>query len=60
MADVRKKRGRRPHRREEDLIHLYTTERTYDAIAQGELREMGLSRTFVLEAILQNVISALA
>jgi AcrR family transcriptional regulator len=59
MADLRKKRGRRPHRREEDLIHLYTTERTYDAIAQGELREMGLSRTFVLEAMLQNVISVL-
>ncbi len=59
MADLRKKKGRRPHRREEDLIHLYTTERTYDAIAQGELREMGLSRTFVLEAMLQNVISVL-
>ena len=59
MAEQRKKRGTRTHRREEDIIHLYTTERTYDAIAQGELREMGLSRTFVLEAMLQNVISVL-
>ena len=45
--------------REEDIIHLYTTERTYDAIAQGELRELGLSRKFVLEAMVQNVISSL-
>lgn len=59
MADLRKKRGTRPHRREEDIIHLYTTERTYDAIAQGELRELGLSRKFVLEAMVQNVISSL-
>ena len=59
MAELRKKRGTRTHRREEDIIHLYTTERTYDAIAQGELRELGLSRTFVLEAMLQNVISVL-
>ena len=59
MAELRKKRGTRPHRREEDIIHLYTTERTYDAIAQGELRELGLSRKFVVEAMVQNVISAL-
>jgi len=59
MAMLRKKRGTRAHRREEDIIHLYTTERTYDAIAQGELRELGLSRKFVLEAMVQNVISVL-
>jgi len=59
MAGLRKKRGTRRHRREEDIIHLYTTERTYDAIAQGELRELGLSRKFVLEAMVQNVISVL-
>ena len=59
MAELRRKRGTRPHRREEDIIHLYTTERTYDAIAQGELRELGLSRKFVLEAMVQNTISAL-
>jgi len=59
LAGLRKKRGTRPHRREEDIIHLYTTERTYDAIAQGELRQLGLSRKFVVEAMVQNVISAL-
>ncbi len=59
MAELRKKRGTRPHRREEDIIHLYTTERTYDAIAQGELHALGLSRKFVLEAMVQDVISVL-
>jgi AcrR family transcriptional regulator len=59
MATLRKKKGTRAHRREEDIIHLYTTERTYDAIAQGELRELGLSRKFVLEAMVQNVIYVL-
>jgi len=59
MADLRKRRGTRARRREEDVIHLYTTERTYDAIAQGELRELGLSRKFVIEAMVQNTVSAL-
>jgi len=56
---IAQKRGTRPHRREEDIIHLYTTERTYDAIAQGELHALGLSRKFVLEAMVQDVISVL-
>ncbi|HWZ97897.1 MAG TPA: TetR/AcrR family transcriptional regulator [Candidatus Dormibacteraeota bacterium] len=59
MAELRKKRQTPSHRREEDVIHLYTTERTYDAIAQGELRELGLSRKFVVEAMVQDVISVL-
>lgn len=59
MAKLRKRRQTPPHRREEDIIHLFTTERTYDAIAQGELRELGLSRKFVIDAMVQNVISVL-
>lgn len=59
MAQLRKQRNTRPRRREEDIIHLYATERTYDAIAQGELRDLGLSRKFVIEAMVQEVISVL-
>ena len=59
MAELRRKRGTRPHRKEEDLIHLYTTERTYDAIAQGDLPALGLNRKFAIEAMMQNTIAAL-
>jgi hypothetical protein len=59
MAELRRKRGARPRRKEEDLIHLYTTERTYDAIAQGDLRALGLSEKFFIEAMVQNVTAAL-
>ncbi|HET9803546.1 MAG TPA: TetR/AcrR family transcriptional regulator [Candidatus Acidoferrum sp.] len=59
MAELRRKRGTRPRRKEEDLIHLYTTERTYDAIAQGDLRALGLSEKFFIEAMVQNVTAAL-
>ena len=59
MAELRRKRGTLPHRKEEDMIHLYTTERTYDAIAQGDLPALGLNRKFVIEAMVQNVIAAL-
>jgi AcrR family transcriptional regulator len=59
MAELRRKRGTLPHRKEEDLIHLYTTERTYDAIAQGDISALGLKRKFFIEAMVQNVIAAL-
>ena len=51
--------GTLPHRKEEDLIHLYTTERTYDAIAQGDISALGLKCEFFIEAMVQNVIAAL-
>lgn len=59
MAELRRQRGSRAHRREEDLVHLYTTERVYDAIAQGDLRVLGLSEKFLIEAMVQNTIAAL-
>ena len=40
LAELRRKRGTLSHRKEEDLIHLYTTERTYDAIAQGDIFQL--------------------
>lgn len=59
IAELRRQRGTRRHRKEEDLIHLYTTERTYDAIAQGDLQALGLSEKYFIEAMVQNVIAAL-
>jgi AcrR family transcriptional regulator len=38
----------------------FTTERTFDAIAQGELRDLGLDQKVVLEAIVEKLASALA
>ena len=59
MADLRSRIGAPPRTREQDAIHLYTTERTYDAIAQGELRDLGLDRKYIVEAMVQQVISIL-
>lgn len=59
MAEIRAARGGKVHTREEDAIHLYTCERTYDAIAGGELEALGLSRETILEAMVQQVVAIL-
>lgn len=59
MARIRATIGAPRRTREEDAIHLFTTERTYDAIAQGELRDIGLSRRVIIEAMIENVVSLL-
>jgi AcrR family transcriptional regulator len=60
MAELRAKIGAPRRSREDDAIHLFTTERTFDAIAQGELRDLGLDQKVVLEAMVKRVASALA
>lgn len=60
MRNLRAKLGAPPRSREEDAIHLYTTERTFDAFAQGELQDLGLDRETVIEAMIQKVRSMLA
>jgi AcrR family transcriptional regulator len=60
MAELRAKIGTEPRRREDDAVHLFTMERTFDALAQGELRDLGLDRKVVIEAIVQKVILVLA
>src|SRR5262245_10771812 len=40
IAQLRARRNAVPRRREQDIVYLYTTERTFDAIAQGELRAL--------------------
>lgn len=59
MATLRSRISAPPRTREEDAIHLFTTERTYDAIAQGELRNLGLSRKAVLRAMVHQVTALL-
>ena len=60
MAELRAKIGAPRRRREDSAIHLFTTERTFDAIARGELRDLGLDQTVVLEAMVEILASALA
>src|SRR5215471_10560526 len=59
IAALRAQRRRRPRRREEDLVYLWTTERTFDAIAQGEVRDLGLDRTLVIAAMVERTLEAL-
>src|SRR5262245_40353297 len=59
MAALRVKRHLQPRRREQDLVYLWTTERTFDAIAQGEVRDLGLDRTLVIEAMVERTLEAL-
>jgi AcrR family transcriptional regulator len=60
MARIRSEIGAPPHRREDDAIHLFTMERTGDAIAQGELQDLGLDREVVIEALVKKVAALLA
>jgi AcrR family transcriptional regulator len=59
MAELRIRIGARPRPREDDAVHLFTTERTCDAIAQGELRALGLNRKAVIAVLVQSVLKAL-
>lgn len=60
MAQLRAQRNAPPRRREHDIVYLYATERTFDAIAQGELRALGLNRKLVIEAMVESTIAALS
>jgi AcrR family transcriptional regulator len=59
MAELRAGIGARPRSREEDAIHLFTTERTYDAVARGELEDLGVDRRMVIESMIEIVRSML-
>jgi AcrR family transcriptional regulator len=59
IAELRLNKGLRPRKREDDAIHLFTTERTYDALAQGETKDLGLNRNVVIEAMVKNVLAIL-
>jgi plasmid maintenance system killer protein len=46
--------------RESDAIHLYTSERTYDAIGQGELEALGLDRKVMIEILISNLVALIS
>jgi AcrR family transcriptional regulator len=61
MAEQRAERHVRPRSREQDLVHLWTTERTFDGVAQGELQDLGgLNRDLVIEAMTDTTVAALS
>ena len=60
IAQLRRRLGIPPGRREDDAILLFTTERTYDAIGQGELQALGLDRDIVVEAMVEKVLALLS
>lgn len=41
--------------REQDAIHLYMTERVFDAIGQGEIQSLGLDGNVVVESMIEKV-----
>jgi AcrR family transcriptional regulator len=59
IAELRSKRGLEQRTREDYALHLFTTERTFDAIAQGEATDLGLSRDAMIEAMVKNVLALL-
>jgi AcrR family transcriptional regulator len=59
MRKLRAARGGRTRTREDDAIHLYVCERTYDAIAWGEPEVLGLDRDKIVSAMVRGVIEVL-
>jgi AcrR family transcriptional regulator len=60
IAQLRQRLGIPAGRREDDAIHLFTTERTFDAIGQGEVQALGLDRDIVVEAMVEKVLALLS
>jgi AcrR family transcriptional regulator len=59
MAALRAQRQLRPRPPEEDLVYLWTTERAFDAIALGEVGDLGLDRAVVIDAMVERTLEAL-
>lgn len=57
LKSLRLRNGMRAHRVEDDAILLFTLERVCDAIAQGDVADLGLDRD-LLEARLRGLIEA--
>jgi AcrR family transcriptional regulator len=59
MAEIRERIGSRLSSREADAVLLFTFERTSDAIAHGELRDLGLNRKAITELLVESIMTAL-
>jgi hypothetical protein len=60
MSALRERRGKRPRPAEEDAVMLFTLERTCDAVAAGELRDLSLDRDATLAVLRRLLEDALA
>jgi AcrR family transcriptional regulator len=59
MARLRHRLKLAARAREEDAIHLFITERVFDAIGQGEIQALGLDFTVIRESMVQRVLALL-
>jgi AcrR family transcriptional regulator len=55
ITKLREQLSLRPRTREQDAIHLFTTERVYDAIGQGEIDALGLDESAIVESMIERV-----
>ena len=59
LAELRRRIGAKPRGKEDDALLLFAIERTCDALAQGEVRDLGLRREAVVAAMRDLVAEAL-
>ena len=59
MSQLRHRLRLPPRTAEEDAIHLFMTERVFDAIGQGEIQSLGLDMNVVLESMTARVYALL-
>jgi AcrR family transcriptional regulator len=59
MSELRHRLNLPPQAAEEDAIHLFMTERVFDAIGQGEIQSLGLDKNAVLESMTARVYALL-
>jgi AcrR family transcriptional regulator len=55
MAELRSRFALKARTIEQDAIHLYMTERVFDALGQGEIQSLGLDRDAVVESLVERV-----
>jgi AcrR family transcriptional regulator len=59
MSDLRKRLKLPARSREQDAMHLFMTERVFDAIGQGEIQALDLDRSVIVESMVQIVLTLL-
>jgi AcrR family transcriptional regulator len=55
IQELRSRFGLPARTSEQDAIHLYMTERVFDAIGQGEIQSLGLDKNMVIESMVEKV-----
>jgi AcrR family transcriptional regulator len=53
FAELRIRFALPPRTREQDAVHLFMTERVFDAIGQGEVQSLGLDKDAVVDAVVE-------